>query len=263
MLTAALAAGAALVALALALSTHERWLARRRRHELAWSISLLLFAAGSVALLTGASVGWGPTTFRLFYVFGAILNVPVLALGTVYLLFGERRGDQWAAAVGLTLAFAAGVVAVAPLVGPIDADVLPQGSDVFGVLPRVLAALASGLGALVVFSGAVWSVVRLVRSGPTTDVVPAGRLAAGNGLIALGTAVLSTSGLLNSVLGEMQAFAVTLTAGVVVLFAGFLVATAPATPSAAVLPYRSARRSTLPPRPAGSSSTKVTEVGHL
>jgi hypothetical protein len=51
----------------------------------------------------------------------------------------------------------------------------------------------------------------------------------GNLLIAAGTAILSASGLLNSVLGEMDAFAVTLTVGITVLFAGFLVATAPAT----------------------------------
>jgi hypothetical protein len=47
----------------------------------------------------------------------------------------------------------------------------------------------------------------------------------------------SASGLLNSVLGEMQAFAVTLTAGIIVLFAGFLVASgAPRTPLAGVEP---------------------------
>src|SRR4051794_10435715 len=37
---AALAAAATLLALAFALSTFERWLDRRRRHELAWTISL-------------------------------------------------------------------------------------------------------------------------------------------------------------------------------------------------------------------------------
>ena len=46
-----------------------------------------------------------------------------------------------------------------------------------------------------------------------------------NVLIAAGTLVLSASGLLNSVLGEMEAFAVTLAVGVSVLYAGFLVAT--------------------------------------
>ena len=240
-LTLALASGATAVSLAFAGATFERWLRRRRRHELAWSVALALFACGALSLWAGAAVGWDGVTFRLFYLFGAIVNVPFLALGTLYLLLGRRRGDQWAVAIALSCAFAAGVLAVAPLTGAIDADVLPQGSEVFGPLPRILAAVASGLGATVVFAGAAWSAVRLlVRRGraprPTVPggspsgrpVVPASRLVVGNLLIAAGTAILSASGLLNSVLGEMDAFAVTLTVGITVLFAGFLVATAPA-----------------------------------
>lgn len=211
----ALAAGAALVALAFAMATFERWLAGHRRHELAWSVSLLLFSLGAGCLLVGAANGWDEWTFRLFFLFGAILNVPFLALGTVYLLGGRRRGDVCAVVVSLTAAFATGVMLVAPLRAPVPVDQLPRGQDVFGVLPRVLAAVASGGGALVVIGGAVWSAWRL-RRGP---------LLVANLLIAAGTLVLSAGGLLNSVLEEMEAFAVTLVAGITVLFAGFLVAT--------------------------------------
>jgi hypothetical protein len=49
-------------------------------------------------------------------------------------------------------------------------------------------------------------------------------LAIGNVLIAPGTIVLSASGTLAGRLGKDRAFAVTLLAGVIVLFAGFLVA---------------------------------------
>jgi hypothetical protein len=47
-----------------------------------------------------------------------------------------------------------------------------------------------------------------------------------NVLIATGTLVTGASGLLNSVLGAMEAFAVTLVAGITIIFAGFLVAAA-------------------------------------
>ena len=218
----ALAAAAGLVALAFALSTLERWLDRRRRHELAWTVALAMFTLGAGALWLGASNGWNPATFRIFYLFGAILNVPFLALGTVYLLGGPRRGDRWAAGVALVGAFAAGVLAVAPLRGEVPAHRLPQGSEVFGPLPRALAAVASAGGALVVLGGAVWSAWRL-RTGAGRSQPGAGRLALANGLIALGTLVLGASGLLNSVLGEMEGFAVTLTAGITILFVGFLV----------------------------------------
>ena len=227
--TLALASGATVVAFAFAGATFERWLRRRRRHELAWSIALALFTCGALSLWAGAAIGWDGLTFRLFYLFGAIVNVPFLALGTVYLLGGRRRGDSCAVAVALACAFAAGVLAVAPLTGPIAPGTLPRGSEVFGPLPRVLAAVASGVGAPVVFVGAAWSAARLLagRSGPAGRPPNARRLAAGNVLIAAGTAILSASGLLNSVLGEMQGFAVTLTVGITVLFAGFLVVTTP------------------------------------
>ena len=60
---------------------------------------------GSAALWYGATAGGDEVTFRLFYLFGAVLNVPFLALGTVYLLGGVRRGDRWAGVVGLGSAF--------------------------------------------------------------------------------------------------------------------------------------------------------------
>src|SRR3954452_57869 len=110
----ALAAAAALVALAFSMSTFERWLARRQRHELAWTLALAMFALGATFLWIGSSTGWTLPVFRGFYLFGAIVNVPVLAAGTVYLLAGRRAGDRWAAGVALAAAFAAGVVLVAP-----------------------------------------------------------------------------------------------------------------------------------------------------
>jgi hypothetical protein len=218
-LQSALAAGATVVATAFALSTLERWLERRRRQDLAWTISLAMFAAASAALWAGAATGWDEPTFRLFFLFGAVLNVPFLALGSVYLLAGPKGVDPWAGVLCLLAAFTAGMVLFAPLAGPVPADELPRGSEVFGAAPRIAAAVASGMGALVVFAAAAWSAVRADR-----------RRAVANGLIALGTLVLSLGGVLNSVMDEMDAFALSLVVGVVLLFAGFLVASLPQAP---------------------------------
>jgi hypothetical protein len=218
MLRIALAVAASLVGLAFSMSTFERWLARRRRHELAWSMALAMFAVAAGALALGASAGWDGATFRVFYLFGAIVDVPFLALGTIYLLAGPRRGDWWAAGIGLSGAFAAGVVVTAPFTHALPARQLVQGSAVFGPLPRIMAGVASGAGASVVLGGAVWSAIRMRR----------GRAVWSNLLIALGTLILGASGLLNSVLDAMTGFAVALLVGITVLFAGFLVAaTAP------------------------------------
>ncbi|MEY2432248.1 MAG: hypothetical protein QOC92_1973 [Acidimicrobiaceae bacterium] len=217
----ALAAAATLLALAFALCTLERWLDRRKPHEAAWSAALFLFAAASATLWAGAAFGWNDLWFRLFYLFGAIVNVPYLALGTVYLLGNRKVGGRVAVGVHAFAAFSAGVVVIAPITAPIRGDTLPQGSDVFGPLPRILAAAGSGVAAVVIVAGAVWSAVRLARRRSTR------RLAVANVLIAAGTLILGAGGILNSVLNEMDGFAVSLVVGITVTFAGFLLTNAP------------------------------------
>jgi len=215
------AAAATLVSLAFAATVLERWIDRRRPQDAAWAWSLLLFALGAASLWWGATSGWSAGPFRAFYAFGAVLNVPVLALGTVYLLARRRTADRISAVVVIACTFAAGVVAASPITGTFVADELPRGSDVFGAGPRVAAAVASSVGALVVIAGSAWSMVRLLRS----NAPGARRGAAGNGLIVAGALVLSYGGLLNSVLDEMTGFAVSLLVGISLIFAGALTAT--------------------------------------
>src|SRR3954452_12148215 len=186
---AALAASATLLASAFALLTLERFLARHRRHELMWTISLAMFALGSLGLWLGAAIGWSEWTFKALYLFGALLSVPFLTLGTVYLLAERRSGDIAAATVSLIAAFAAGIVVAAPIIGLIDADVLPQGSAVFGPGPRIAAGVGSGVAAVVIFGGAIWSAARLLMgrrrsAAAEAPAIPAGRLAVANILIA-------------------------------------------------------------------------------
>ena len=225
-----MAAAASLVALAFALSTLDRWLRRRRPHDLAWSVSLAMFAVGAGSMWWAESRGWSLASFRLFYLSGAVLDVPWLALGTVYLLGGRAAGDTvrwWLVAFS---GLSAGIVLFAPTRSSVSGNDLPTGKDVFGVAPRVLAAAASGVAALVIIAGALWSVYRLARRRqPALSRVhrPAsspGHLVAGNLLIAAGTLVLSASGTLAGRLGKDTAFALTLLIGIAVLFAGFLVA---------------------------------------
>lgn len=224
----ALAAAATLLSVAFAMSTFERWLRSHRRHEAAWTISLAFFAAGSASLWVGAALGWGEWSFKAFYLFGAILNVPFLALGTVELLAGPVHGRRWTAIVSLLGAFCAGLVLSAPMHGVIDPEVLPQGKLVFGPGPRIAAAVGSGVAALVIIAGALWSAWRLLRARRSASTSPASsglspaRLALANILIAGGTLILSAGGVLNSVVDEMDGFAISLVAGIGVIFVGFL-----------------------------------------
>lgn len=228
----ALAAGATAVAVAFALATWDRWLRKRRPHELVWTVSLLLFALGSGALWWAEARGWSAGAFRLFYLAGAILNVPWLAAGTVYLLAGPVWGNRVRAWLVFVSGLATGVLLAAPLKTPVSTTELPEGKLVFGVWPRVLAAVGSGLAALVIIVGAVWSAIRVMRgkvptlTGHARSVALPKRLALGNVIIALGTLVLSASGTFAGRLGKDRAFAVTLLAGITILFVGFLVANA-------------------------------------
>src|SRR6202035_669541 len=71
--------------------------------------------------------------------------------------------------------------------------------------------VASAGGAVVILGGAVLSMVR--RRGVLS-----------NGLIAAGTLILAASGVVNSVFDAMSALALSLLAGITVIFLGFLLA---------------------------------------
>jgi hypothetical protein len=237
-MVAGLAFLATAIATVFAQATGVRFTRRRKPHERAWTIALALFALASAALATGASTGWDRGTFRAFYLLGAVLCVPWLGLGTVYLLAGAKVGHRVETGLILFSGFAIGVVLSAPIHGTIAPNGIPIGKDHFGVLPRVLAGVASGVGATVVLGGAVWSAVRFARSRADGT----SRLAAGNVLIALGTLVLSSGGLVQGAVGKDQAFALTLASGIAVIYAGFAVASSVPRPASA----RNARRGTLP-----------------
>ncbi len=230
-LTAVLTAAAALIALAFALMCLDRFLNRRQPQELVWSVAMALFSVGSLAMWFGESVGWNAFAFRLFFLAGAVLNVAWLALGTVYLLAGRRIGDVIRSWLIAASCFASGVVLFAPLKKSVGGHELPTGREVFGPFSRALAAIGSGVPALVIIGGALWSAWRIVR-GNSPAVTPSvrrhvespRRLVVGNSLIAMGTLILSGSGSLAGRFGKDEAFAITLLTGVTVLFVGFLMA---------------------------------------
>jgi hypothetical protein len=254
-MVAGLAFLATAIATVFAQATAVRWSRSKAPHQGAWTFALALFALASATLAMGAGTQWDDGTFRAFYLLGAILNVPWLALGTIYLLFGRPVGNRVRAALLVFSGMALGAMLSAPIHGTIDpAGGIPVGKDHFDALPRILAASGSGLGALVVFAGAVWSAVRFARGRAPGS----GGLASGNALIALGTLILSSGGLLQGTLGHDESFVISLAAGIAVIYAGFVVAS-----GARLVRSDSARRTTLPPSVRGNASTTSTRVGSL
>jgi hypothetical protein len=221
-----LPAVAAAASAAFAAAVLRQYAARRRPHQLAWGIALSMFAVASLALTAGVAAGWTPLSFKLYYLFGAVLNVPWLALGTVELL--ARPSVSRAYVAGLAVFTALGVVLVAlARVTPADlAGRLPEGKDFLPVAVRALAVLGNTVGTLVVVGGAVASGLAL-RS--RRDLRPRFE---GNLLIALGV-LLAAGGGVFAFLASSDKLALGLALGASVMYLGFRRASAPARPPVA------------------------------
>src|SRR5436305_14664715 len=112
---------AALVAGSFAVAT---WRAAHGRGALlVWAFALAQFAVASLALAYGVAFGWTAWLYRLFYLFGAVLNVGWLALGTVRLLAGRYWSE-----------FATGIVIVASAVAAFAIVTTPLASGAMHVL---------------------------------------------------------------------------------------------------------------------------------
>ena len=178
-----------------------------------------MFALGSAALWAGAALGWEAWSFRTFYLFGGILNVPFLALGTVYLLAGPRIGDR----VGGGPVPRRRVRGRRRGRGAADRcrstpTTSPRAASSSGVLPRILAGVGSGAG----------------RDGHhRRGAVERGRGCCGVGRGVApgrwptcssrrGTLVISGKALFEGLGDEELAFAAALASGITIVFVGFL-----------------------------------------
>jgi hypothetical protein len=206
------AALSALVSAVFAAVMAARYLRRRRPHQLAWTIGLAMFAAAATAGALARMSGATETEYRVFYLFGAILNVAWLALGTLFLL--APRIARWAVwAVVALSAIAAGAVFTSPvdLTAAVDTG---RGFDT-APLPRILAGIGSGLGSLILIGGALWSAWVFLRRRHQ------GRRAVGNVIIAAGVFVAAVGGTA-AFTGASGVVEWTNFAGVALIFVGFL-----------------------------------------
>lgn len=210
---------AALVSGLFSASLIRQFLRRKGPHQLAWGTALATFAAASLFAALGMIAGWSAPAFRAYYLFGALVNVPILALGTIYLYFPRRVGYGATLVVAAASAYAAVAVLGADLAAaPLRVSgTIPMGSEVMAPSVRALSRYYSYAGFLIVVAGAIWSAVKLARKPGERFR----RLAQGNALIALGTVVVAL-GSAFARQGQGSVFAVGLAVGVSVMYLGFL-----------------------------------------
>ena len=232
---------AAAASAAIAAAVLRQWSHRCRPHQLAWGVALTMFAVASLALTVGVTAGWTPLSFKVYYLFGAVLNVPWLALGTVRLLGARGRpggpgeGPRWTGLAGR--AYVAGLAAFTALsvvlvllarvtAADLAGRLLPEGKEFLPLAVRALAVIGNLVGTLVVVGGAVASGLA-VRSRRDLR-----RRFEGNLLIALGV-LLAAGGGVFAFLASSDKLALGLALGASVMYLGFRRASAPARPPVA------------------------------
>lgn len=198
-----------------------------RPHVAAYGAGIAMFAIATWAFVYGITSGWNGVSYRTFFLFGAILNIPVLALGSMFLVVGRKSGHVMTIAVAAIAAISITLTTTVPFENPLPATGIP--SDIFppisaGFGPRLLAAIAGGTGATILIVLSLVSVVRFWRSNP--------RIVGGNALILAGTLVASFQGTVLA-LGEEGAFALKLMVTATLLWLGYRVTKGarPAAPS--------------------------------
>jgi len=212
---------------AFAVAVLRQYAARRRPYQLAWGIALSMFTVASLALTAGVVAGWTPVSFKLYYLFGAVLNVPWLALGTVELLAGLAVRRAYLAALAVFTLVSVLLVALARVTAAdLAGRLLPEGKEFLPVAVRVLAVVGNSVGTLVVVGGAVASGLAM-RSRRELRPRFEGTL-----LIALGVLLAASGGVL-AFLASSDKLALGLAVGASVMYLGFRRASTPARPPVA------------------------------
>ena len=203
----------AIVAGVFALVVLRQYTGHRRTYQLMWMTGFAMFAIAAFAGYLARSGGTTDTDYRLFYLFGAILNVAWLALGTLYLLAPRRWADRsLVAVIVLSLVAAYAVASV-----PVDVTAAADSGRGFanGSLARILAGVGSGVGSIVLVGGALWSAWIFLRKRHN------GRRAIANVVIAVGVLIVAVGGTATFT-GASGVLELANLVGLSVMFGGFL-----------------------------------------
>lgn len=203
----------AIVAAVFALVVVRQYGGHRKAYQLMWATGFAMFAIAAFAGYLARSGGTTESEYRVFYLFGAILNVAWLALGTLYLLAPRRWADVALVSVAV-LSLVAGYAVVS---APVDLTAAADSGRGFpnGSLARILAGVGSGLGSIVLIGGALWSAWVFFSKRHN------GRRAIANVVIAVGVLIVAAGGTATFT-GASGVLELANLVGLTVMFAGFL-----------------------------------------
>ena len=212
-----LAAGA--VALLFALRLARQFAARRRPYQALWAIAMLMYGVASLAVVAGLVGGWTRLEFEVFWVLGAVLNVPFLAAGEVDLLARNRTVTMvlWLALVFVS-AYAVAATRSATFDPAALAQDLPSGKEVFGdgSTAHRLPQMISIPSYVILVGGAIWSAWRMRGRAELRDRF------LGTLWVALGATVIAGLGSAFAAAGSAAMFSLSLLVGISTMFWGFV-----------------------------------------
>lgn len=208
---------ALLAALAATAFSADLWMDYRKRsrpHIAAFAVGMTMFAIATWAFFIGLTYGWTGPLYRTFYLFGAVLNIPFLALGSMFLVVGKRSGHIMAIALGALTAISTTLTATVAFANPLPDSGVPHDVFASGFGPRLFAIIGGAMGSTILIILALVSVFRFWNKNR--------RIVWGNLLIVAGTFAAASGGT-GLALGEGSAFALSLLAAVTLIWAGYRV----------------------------------------
>jgi hypothetical protein len=213
---------AAIVAVVFAVTLFRRFARSRSIAHLAWGIAMAMYAIASFAVAGGTYGGWDRTLFKIYWLFGAMLNVPYLALGSLALL--RKAPLTWLAMLIVAVAtiYGFGVVIGAHVdTSPFSAKPyeIPRGKEVWAGAPA--GKLGSGYSI-----PAYLIVVAIAAISSRRENVSRERVRA-NWLIAAGSTIVALGGFTLARLARGAFFSIFLALGISIMYAGFVMASAP------------------------------------
>jgi hypothetical protein len=152
-----------------------------------------MFAAAALFETAGQAFGWSDGSYRGYYLFGGLLNVGWLGLGSLLLITSPRVG-RIATIVMVLISI---VCLFAVILAHTDANLLKAQVPARGAIsvPSILPLITNLGGSLLLIGGAAWSAWRAARAGaPRNRVVGLVLLAAGAFIVAAGHSLAQTRG---------------------------------------------------------------------
>lgn len=204
----------------------QRWRERGRPgHLFWWGLGVAVFGIGTFFEGFTALFGWHAAVFRGWYITGALLGGAPPAQGTVFLLLPRRTARWLAAALVCYVAIAAVFVLLTPLDASLTDDHKLAGDVIEWTWVRAFSPLVNTYAFVFLVGGAVASWARYRREGNV-------RRSWANAFIAVGAVLPGIGGSFTRA-GFTEVLYVTEFIGLLLIFAGYRLSTAPAAATSA------------------------------